>query len=54
MNEFKTDIESEKQSIEMKIMRIQSQIGALKESKTNLTKMATKLNELAAGCDEAE
>ena len=54
MNEFKSDIDGERQNIEMEILRVQSHIAALKDSKENLTKMASKLNELAVGCEEAE
>ena len=39
MIEFKTDIESEKKTIEMEILRVQSQIAHLQDSKDNLAKM---------------
>ena len=54
MNEFKTDIDSEREKIDLEILRATSQITALKDSKDNLTKMTVKLNELAVGCEEAE
>ena len=54
MIEFKNDIETEKKAIEMEILRVQSQITHLQDSKDNLAKMGQQLNELQDSAEEAE
>ena len=54
MLEFKTDIEAEKKAIEMEILRVQSQIAHLQDSKDNLAKMGQQLSELQDSANEAE
>jgi hypothetical protein len=46
MNEFKSDLDNETRVIEVEIIRIQAQMGQLKESMVNLTEIATRLNEI--------
>ena len=54
MLEFKPDIEAEKKAIEMEILRVQSQIAHLQDSKDNLAKMGQQLSELQDSANEAE
>lgn len=46
LNEFKSDISREKQSIENEALRVESQIVRLKESKKWLTDMSIKVNQI--------
>lgn len=54
LNEFRSDIENERKSIEMEAMRVQNHISKLKESKQWLTDMSIKINAIGINTDYVE
>ena len=51
LNEFRSDIENERKSIEMEAMRVENHINKLKESKQWLTDMSIKINAIGINTD---
>ena len=51
LNEFRSDIESERKSIEMEAMRVENHILKLKDSKQWLTDMSIKINAIGVNTD---
>ena len=54
LNEFRSDIENERKSIEMEAMRVENHINKLKESKQWLTDMSIKINAIGINTDFVE
>ena len=54
LNEFKSDIQGEKKSIEMEVMRVDNQVMRLKESRQWLSDMSIKVNQMAINTDFIE
>ena len=51
LNEFKSDIQPEKQNIEKEALRVESQIARLKDSKQWLTDMSIRINQIQVNND---
>ena len=54
LNEFRSDIENERKSIEMEALRVENHINKLKESKQWLTDMSIKINAIGVNTDFIE
>ena len=54
LNEFRSDIENERKSIEMEAMRVENHIVKLRESKQWLTDMSIKINGIGVNTDFIE
>ena len=54
LNEFRSDIDNERKSIEMEVLRVESHISKLKESKQWLTDMSIKINAIGVNTDFIE
>ena len=54
LNEFRSDIENERKSIEMEALRVENHINKLKESKQWLTDMSIKINAIGVNTDFVE
>ena len=48
LTEFKSDIQGEKKSIQIEVLRVEHQIGKLRESKQWLTDTSIKLSQLSS------
>ena len=54
LNEFKSDIQNEKKNIDLEVLRVESHIAKLKESKQWLTDISIKIKTININTDYVE